>query len=588
MRMIETSALIVGGGGSGLCAACFLADLNVDAVLVERHAGTSHLPKAHYLNQRTMEILRHHGMADTVYDHAAPRETIGKIFWRTPLGGDGPLDRKVLKEIDAMGGGAFSALYDRHGVAPPAHLPQIHLEPLLRGIAETRNPGGILFGHALIDFAQDELGVTAQVRNLGTKEDIVVRARYLIAADAGKTIGPAIGAKMIADTRVKTRVSVYFSADLSGHIAEDTAAMHCIVNPNGAKAGDQLFSYLVAYGPHRWGRHSETWGMGLVFGPDEAITLDVENLALRIGAFLQVDVPITILGYCQWFQEAMIADRFVAGRVIQIGDAVHKHPPASGLGLNSGIQDAHNICWKLACILQGTATERLLKSYESERRRVVTRNAAHATLTMSNFPILAAALGIAAEMPAEYNRAQLAALLADTADGRARRARMDHVFALTSSETGAHDLEIGFTYSAGALAPDGSAAPLRDPTGVHHAPSARPGSRLPHCWLSHGQQIVSTHDLIPKGGFLLLTGPEGGKWRSAAKQVERDFGVAIRAECLDVQSGAVRQWLAQCELEETGAVLVRPDGHVAFRSATVSDDAHARLESAMRQILGRD
>jgi len=589
MRTIETSVLIIGGGGSGLCAASFLADLGVDAVLVERHPGTSHLPKAHYLNQRTMEVLRHHGMADAVYANAAPRETIGQILWRTPLGGEEALDRKVLKAIDAMGGGAFAAIYDLHGVTPPAHLAQIHLEPVLRGIAEARNPAAILFSHALLDFTQDKLGVTARIRDLQAEEDIMVRARYLLAADAGKTIGPAIGVKMIADTRVKTRVSVYFSADLSDYITEDTAAMHCIVNPNGIKAGDQLFSYLVAYGPRRWGRHSETWGMGLAFGPDEAITLDAESLARRIGAFLQVAVPITVHGYSQWFQEAMIANRFVDGRVIQIGDAVHKHPPASGLGLNSGIQDAHNICWKLASVLSGVATERLLESYEVERRPVVARNAQHATLMMSNFPILSAALGVAPEMPPAYNRAQLAALLGDTADGRARRARLDHVFALTKGETGAHDLDLGFAYETGALVPDGSAAPLRDPTSVRYTPSARPGSRLPHCWWSRrGQQAISTHDLIPMGGFLLLTGPGGIRWCAAAAQVARDLGIAIRAQRADAADNAVQHWLATCELEENGALLVRPDGHVAFRSAELPEDAQAELASAMRRILGRE
>lgn len=587
MRAIETSVLIVGGGGSGLCAASFLADLGVDALLVERHHGTSHLPKAHYLNQRTMEVLRHHGMADAVYAHAAPRETIGQILWRTPLGGNGPLDRKILKAIDAMGGGGFAAVYDRHGVTPPAHLAQIHLEPILRGIAEDRNPGRILFGHALVDFVQDDLGVVARVRDLLKDEETTVRARYLLAADAGKTVGPAIGARMIADARVQTRISVYFSADLSSHITEDTAAMHCIVNPNGARAGDQLFSYLVAYGPHRWGRYSETWGMGLAFGPDEAIIVDEESLARRIGAFLQVDVPITVLGYSQWFQEAMISDRFVEGRVIQIGDAVHKHPPAGGLGLNSGIQDAHNVCWKLAAILSGAATERLLASYELERRPVVERNAQHATLMMSNFAILAGALGVAPAMPPAYNRAQLAALVADTADGRARRARVDHVFALTRAETGAHDLDLGFAYEIGALAPDKSAPPLRDATGVRYTPSARPGSRLPHCWLSREGRPISTHDLIPTGGFLLLTGPEGAKWCAAAGQVAGELGIAIRAHRVDLQDDAVRPWLAACALDDSGALLVRPDGHVAFRSAALPADPYAELASAVRQVLGR-
>src|SRR5260370_41635251 len=154
MRRIDVPVLIVGGGGCGFSAANFLADLGVESLLIERHPSTAHLPKAHYLNQRTMEIFRQHGLADAVYAEAAPRENMGKILWCTSLGGDGPLDGVVFLALDALGGGGLTAQYDLKGVTAPTNLPQIRLEPVLRLIAEQRNPGPLLFRHELTSLTQ--------------------------------------------------------------------------------------------------------------------------------------------------------------------------------------------------------------------------------------------------------------------------------------------------------------------------------------------------------------------------------------------------------------------------------------------------
>src|SRR5277367_1373199 len=119
MDELTVPVLIVGGGGAGLSASNFLADLGVESLLVERHAATSHLPKAHYLNQRTMEIYRHHALADAIYAKAAPRKNMGKARWCTSLGGDGPLDGICFATVDIMGGGDLTGVYDRKGVTPP-------------------------------------------------------------------------------------------------------------------------------------------------------------------------------------------------------------------------------------------------------------------------------------------------------------------------------------------------------------------------------------------------------------------------------------------------------------------------------------
>jgi 2,4-dichlorophenol 6-monooxygenase len=172
-----------------------------------------------------MEIYRLHAVADSIYAKSAPRANSAKIKWVTSLGGDGPLDRKVLAESDVMGGGDVAPVYDAKGFSPPTHIPQIRLEPILGTMAESRNPGRVLFGHELMSFASEEDGVTATVRDVESGEDFEVRCQYLIGADGGKTVGPQLGVSMLGPTRMADFVSIWFSADLSSYITDTDSVM---------------------------------------------------------------------------------------------------------------------------------------------------------------------------------------------------------------------------------------------------------------------------------------------------------------------------------------------------------------------------
>ena len=151
MTDIDVPVLIIGGGGVGLTSSIFLSNLGVDHLLVERHTDTSVLPKAHYLNQRTMEVLRQHGVAEAILEVGAPIEKFGKVRWVTSLGGDGPLDRKEIHAVDAFGGGATRDLYAHDSPVLTSNYPQIRLEKLLRAQAEKRAPCKFLFGLEVSD-----------------------------------------------------------------------------------------------------------------------------------------------------------------------------------------------------------------------------------------------------------------------------------------------------------------------------------------------------------------------------------------------------------------------------------------------------
>jgi 2,4-dichlorophenol 6-monooxygenase len=586
MSSREVEVLVVGGGGSGLAAALFLGDLGVDALVVERHSATSPTPKAHYVNQRTMEIFRLHGVADAVYAQGAPRENMGRIPWLTSLGGDGPFDGILFHEQDGLGGGGLTDRYDAASAAWPTNIPQSRLEPIVTGMAEERRPGRILFNHELVSLDQDEDGVTAVVRDLEGKEDLEIRCRYLVAADAGKTVGPALGISMTSPTGMAMdSVSVTFRADLSRYITTDTAVMRIILHPSKL----HRIGGLLTMGP-TWDRHSEEWRVGFVVDPNDPDALKEESVRAQIRDYLRIDDPIEVTGIFQWHLETIVTDEFLRGRVLIIGDAAHQHPPGGGLGLNAGIQDAHNIAWKLALVLGGKASVSLLESYGVERRPVVTRNSEWGLFTLTNRAKLIAALGLTPGAPEERNEAEFAKLLADTADGATRRAVMREIFQVQRMEYAAHDMEIGYWYAEGALVDDGSDPPWRDPMGSEYRPTTRPGCRLPHAWLHHEGVRVSTHDLIPLGGMLVLTGAGGVEWCRAAEKVAADVDVPFRALRIGPVCDAhdpAGAWAAVREMEEGGVVVVRPDGHVGFRSMTPVDDAYATLSDATSIMLGR-
>lgn len=588
MLTIDVPVLIVGGGGAGLTASNMLADLGIESLLVERHPQTSHLPKAHYLNQRSMEAFRRLDLADAIYERGAPAENMGKITWHTSLGGDDPLDRIVIKEVDAMGGGRYAVEHALKGPTRAVNIPQLRLEPVLREHAERRNPGRVLFRHEFVSFRETDDGVEAVVRDLDGERDLLVRARYIVAADAGKTLAPQLGITMAGPTKLGDYVMAYIRADLSSYIPDDRSVMRVIVRVDQS-AGKQPVGGLLALGPTRWDRHSEEWGIGWGYAADDPDRNNHDNMEQRIQEFLKVDVPIEIKLVSHWYLEAVVADRFRVGRVFLVGDAAHRHTPGGGLGLNSAIQDVDNLCWKLALALGGKASDSLLDSYDVERRPVVTRNAENSLMAFANHFMLMSAMGIVPGAPREQNEASFAQMLIDTPDGRQRRARLDRVFdAVIGSEYAPHDLEMGYQYRGGAIIDDATPWPERDPMGSHYTPSSHPGCRLPHVWLHGADGAISTHDLIPTGGFLLLTGADDRAWQAAAQKTAAEHGVVIRTygvgrggELLDPSNG----WHLASGIKPGGALLVRPDAHVGYRATVAPADHAAALGAAMSALL---
>lgn len=586
MRDVDVPVLIIGGGGCGLSLSIFVADLGVPALLVERNAVTTDHPRAHILNQRTMEIFRQHGIADAVYRQGTPPEFMERITFRTSLGGDGPLDRRLIGNLDGYGGGTLRDRYDADSHCRASNLPLMQLEPLLKGVAEARTPSGVRFGHELVALEQDADGVTARVRDIAHGVEYRVRARYLIAADGGKTIGRMLGIEMDGPRRLRQMVNTFFSADLSPWIDDDGALIFYFMNPDGQ--GVWAGGGLVKTGPTRWDRHSESWVLMRELLPDDPDTIDEANVTARIRELLRLpDLDLRVQKIGRWDVEGVSARNYRKGRALLAGDAAHRHPPVSALGLNTAFGDAHNLAWKLKLVLDGSAPDRLLDTYESERKPVGARVAEWALNGFRMRSLIDVAIGLAPGQ-AEANRRAFEALYADTPGGATRRAVLSEVMNIQRIGPQAHDIEIGYAYESGALVPDGTPPVERDPMAGIYKPSTRPGARLPHAWLERDGKRLSTHDLVGAGRFALLHGDGGAAWRAAAAEAARRTGIAIDvagigggSDCHD-PSGA---WQRLREVGDDGAILVRPDAHVGWRSMAATSDAARSLTDAITVLL---
>ena len=583
----NVEVLIVGGGVAGLISSLALAQLGVDSYLVSARTATSPLPKAHILNQRTMEIFRGLGVDDQVYSQGTPAKNMVYTGFYAGFAGDGVDCGRRLYRLEAFGAGGLSEAWRDASACLPANLPQSRLEPILRRTAEQASPGAICYGHELLAIEQDSEAVHAVILDHQSGRRYRVHAKYLLAADGGRTIGPSLGVPAEGLTDLGRMVTLHLSADLSAWAKDDDVLLRFHRMPT-----DGRLVIIAPMGPTQWGSRSEEWCIHLSYEMDDPRSLDDQMVMEDLHATLGVDkLDGTIHVVSRWIIEGTVAERFCVGRVFLLGDAAHRHPPTGGLGLNSAVHDAHNLAWKLALVLRGVAAPTLLASYETERKPVSARNVQRSVENTINHLDTNELIGVLPTNSADINWTNIRRLWSQDPGDQEHRRLVNEAFARQSMEFNEHNVEYGYTYRSGAVLDDGThAATNPDPIRIY-LPEARPGHPLPHCWLttSDGRR-VAVMDLVAPGRLLLIAGEEGQAWVDAAHKLALRKNIPIDAvrighadgDYLDFRS----TWTQLRGHSEHGAVLIRPDRFVAWRTASLSADPGSDLGAAVTSILG--
>jgi 2,4-dichlorophenol 6-monooxygenase len=587
---VHVPVLIVGGGGAGLTASILLSRLGVSSLLVTRYAQTTRLPRGHILNQRSMEIMTDMGVVDEIMAQATPQDNMRGVGFLSALGGGGPEDGhgRRIGFVEGWGAGYTDPDYIAASPSASVNLSLLRSEPLLKAAAETYPTADVRFHHELVGIEQDDEGVTSTVLDRDSGKTYTVRSSYVLGADAGRTVANLAGITVGGVQRFRKLVSMYFEADLSKYLGEaEDSFLIWVFNPEYPEH-IQHGAVLVPQGPKHWGRKSEEWFLAL--SRPDVDAKDIPKMVQWGREALGIpDFDPKILGISEWFLETALADDFRKGRVFLLGDAAHRLPPSGGLGLNSAVQDAYNLCWKLAMVLDGRAGEGLLDTYNTERRPVNATNIQTAVNGVIGQEEMAPSLDVSTEKSVEENWNALRMFWEDLPGSTERRHEFTEWLGGRTVEYHQHNVDFGYSYDSAAIISDGTPALVPVDKVRLYQPSTRPGHPLPHAWVERSGERVALRSLIHDGHFALIAGEDGQAWVEAATKLAEQLNLPLRAarvglgkvDFVDVRMA----WLKQREISRDGAILVRPDGHIAYRSITAVDDPLTTLSSVFTDIL---
>ena len=577
---VETDVLIVGSGPAGSAAGLLLSSYGIENTLITKYRWTANTPRAHITNQGAMEVFRDLGIDHEVVAKATPQHQMGTTVFCESLAGE------ELSRLRTWGTHPRRAA--DYALASPTSMcdiPQTLLEPILLNNAAARGTR-ISFDSEYIGLEQDEDGVTVMVRDRRTGQTSTVRAKYLIGADGGRSlVARDVGLPFEGEMDKAGSMNIVFDADLTRYCAHRPSVLYWVMQP-GSDVGGIGMGLVRMVRP--WNQWLVVWGYDINAVPP---AVD-DRRAIEIVHSLVGDdtIPVTIRSTSLWSNNQMCATRLHEGRVFCVGDAVHRHPPSNGLGSNTSIQDSYNLAWKLAYVLQGKAHTSLLESFTDERAPIAQQVVDRANRSIDEFAPIFGALGLLETTDPKQMRNNMQARKDDSPEAAEQRTQLRAAIELKNYEFNCHGVELNQRYESTAVVSDGSvpAPPERD-FELYYQSTSRPGARVPHAWVGHDGKEISTRDLVGKGRFAMLTGIGGDAWVEAARTAgeTRKIPIAIYVigpgqEVLDLYD----DWARLREIHDSGCILVRPDGFVAWRSVGPADDAATELVAALDAVLG--
>lgn len=585
MAKITTDVLIIGTGPAGSATAALLSSYGIENMVVNRYRWLANTPRAHITNQRTMEVLRDLGrdVEDEAYMYAAHQDLMGENVFCESLAGE------EIGRMKSWGNHPLSKA--EHLLSSPTmmnDLPQTFMEPLLFKTACKLGTQSRMSTEYL-SHEQDADGVTSTLRDRLSGETFTVRSKYLVGADGGNSIvAEQAGLPFEGQMGVGGSMNILFRADLSKYVAHRPSVLYWVMQP-GADVGGIGMGLVRMVRP--WNEWLIVWGYDISQPPPEVD----EAMATEVARQLVGDpeLEIDLISANTWTVNNMYATHMQKDRLFIMGDAAHRHPPSNGLGSNTSIQDSFNLAWKLAAVLKGHAGEALLDSYSEERAPVAKQIVTRANQSIGEFGPIFEALGMAEGVDPEQMQKNLEARADPTPDAEKQRAAIREAIAFKKYEFDAHGVEMNQRYRSDAVETDGQIEPAFDlDAELHYQPTTWPGARLPHVWVfdrDSGDQY-STLDLVGQGAFTILTGIGGEAWRDAAQTVGAELGMDLRVHVIGPRQKYVDHtgdWARARDIADTGCILVRPDQHVAWRVAELSDDPAGELRRVLTKVLSR-
>ncbi len=525
-----------------------LSRMGVSTVIVDRRFERMTAPKAHAVNPRTLEICDQFGVAvDAIRAVASPPEIGASVLFKARLQGFElgalPYERQ---DDDALQITPF----------PLVNVSQPAFEKILADKISDTSDIGLLRAAQKDALTEDADGVTAQIVLKGARHPIEVRSKYVVAADgAGSRTRRDLDIEMVGPAAIKSHVMIHCRGDLGRYLR--------------GRYGVLVFSFdPAAPGVFIFYDDGSSWVFMHSYDPETESPADYDedkcrNVVRRAIGDPQAD--FTICNRSPWTMAAQVAGAYRKGRIFLAGDAAHRFPPSGGLGLNTGVGDAHNLAWKIAHVLHGHASPSLLDSYEEERRPVALNNTSQSVQNAAKLGLVEALLygddpaKRSDHFDAVLNDPEKIDALADAVE--AQRPHFDSIA-----------LQLGYRYRSAAIVDGERDDPNADCS--DYQPSYAAGALLPHEWIENGgRSLLSVVDPVK---FTLICGPTADR---LAAEIAGDEHCCVYRYSDD--------WTARTGVSSDGALLIRPDGHIAARYDTGAIVQADVVRGDLARILGR-
>lgn len=522
----ETSVLIVGAGPVGLSLAIDLGWRGVDCMLIEQGDGTVEHPRTGLIAVRTMEFFRRWGIVDRVRNCGFPGDYDLSIEFCTSMSGY-MLDRDEYPSMDDMPTPEWTP-------EKKQRCPQQWLDPILKRSINDFPSIDMKFNMRLDNFNVKESHVEANVCDLKKNTNVVIHADYIVGCDgASSVVRESLNIGMVGNHKLNYSMGIlFYCPDLLLRCDKEPAERYLFIGPEGT-----------------WGNLTVVDGKDLwrltVYGSEDKFNLTTFNPNAWVKRALgRDDITFSVLSALPWRRTELIAESYGGGRALLCGDAIHTMSPTGGMGMNTGVADAIDLGWKLAATVQGWAGSELLSTYQTERKPVAMRNASYSTHNFKTWTSPPACEFILEDSEkAESMRRSIGKKIKDA----------------TRSEWQSWGLQVGYRYEDSPICFKDGTPPTPDEYSVY-VPTARPGSRAPHVWIEPGKSIF---DLFGKN-FTLLVFPEA--------DIDQVKYLTLAAAAQNVPLSVARiESLEAAALYVAPLVLVRPDGHVAWRGQLIED-----------------